>query len=75
MSLSKRTSQVWDFFDILEDDVMKAKYKLCQTCVSRGGVGKKSLTSALNNHLKFKHPIKLKVSTCSGNTEASVKLS
>lgn len=68
--MSKKKSPVWDFFEIAEDDAMKARCKLCQTFVSRGGVGKKATTSAMNNHLKTKHPNDWKDSTSSGNAEA-----
>lgn len=70
MSLSKRTSKVWEFFEVVEEDETKAKCKICKTCVSRGGTGKKATTSALNNHLKTKHHDHWKES--SGNDEIDI---
>lgn len=72
MNLHKRTSPVWKFFDTLENDASKARCKLCAACISRGGVGKISTTSALHNHLKFKHPCALKVSISTESSELAL---
>lgn len=51
---------------------MKAKCKICQTCVSTGGIGKKATTSALNIHLKTKHHDHLKESSSLGNAKINI---
>ena len=42
---------------VCEDDATKAECMICKTLLSCGGTSAKNFpTSALNNHLKFKHP-------------------
>ncbi|KAJ8929079.1 hypothetical protein NQ314_018278 [Rhamnusium bicolor] len=54
MSIKAR-SKVWNYFDIPEDDQFVAVCNVCKSHISRCGVGKKSSTSSLLKHLKFKH--------------------
>lgn len=50
-----RSSKVWDYFNIHEDDNSKAVCTTCKTEISRGGVGKAASTSSLLKHMKYKH--------------------
>lgn len=65
MSERDKKSPVWNYFICMEGDVTKAKCILCNEKISRGGIGKKATTTALNNHIKNKHPtVKLASATC-----------
>ncbi|XP_061704198.1 zinc finger BED domain-containing protein 4-like [Cydia pomonella] len=55
MSGSRKRSNVWTFFNEMEDDKSKVKCTLCNSVLSRGGTGRTGSTSALSNHLKLKH--------------------
>ena len=53
----EKRSLTWKYFSICETDESKAQCSICKTIISRGGSNTKSYsTSALNNHLKNKHP-------------------
>ena len=52
--ISRRRSKVWIYFQV-EPDERYAKCNICQTRISRGGIGKTAGTTSLLNHLKFKH--------------------
>jgi len=52
-----KRSPIWKYFTVCEDDNSKASCILCKTLISRGGASAKNYTtSALNNHLQYKHP-------------------
>lgn len=55
MDPAKRRSSVWDHFEIITEDSSKAKCQLCNSIISRGGVGKLATPSGMINHLKHKH--------------------
>ena len=40
----------------IKENFTKATCKLCNEEISRGGTGKRATTTALNNHIKNKHP-------------------
>lgn len=70
---TKTKSPVWEFFEILDDNKMMARCKLCKNSVSRGGIGRKASTTPLYNHLKSKHPNQhSKDNVNTGNAEFSV---
>lgn len=56
MSLFTKRSFVWEFFEPQVNDQTKAKCKLCDCILSRGGIGKRATTTSLVNHIKNKHP-------------------
>lgn len=52
-----KRSPIWKHFTVCEDDNSKASCALCKSLISRGGVSAKNYTtSAMNNHLQYKHP-------------------
>ena len=53
----EKRSHAWKYFSICETDESKGQCSIRKTIISRGGSNTKSYsTSALNNHLKNKHP-------------------
>lgn len=56
MSEGNKRSPVWNYFTCIEGNSTKARCILCNEHISRGGTGKKATTTALNNHIKNKHP-------------------
>ena len=54
----------------IKDNSTKARGKLCIQEISRGGTEKRAATTALNNHIKNKHPT---INLASEN-DASVKI-
>ena len=46
---------MWNYFTCIKGNSIKARHKLCNEEISRGGIGKRA-TTALNNHIKNKHP-------------------
>jgi len=53
----EKRSHTWKYFSVCETDESKAQCSICKTIISHGGSNTKSYsTSALNNHLKNKHP-------------------
>ena len=56
-----RTSRIWDYFAISEQDVAKAVCKSCKLTVSRGGQSASSFTTTnLKNHLRRYHATQYK---------------
>lgn len=70
--MDKRSS-IWKYFTVIEDDSSKASCILCKTLISRGGASAKNYTtSALNNHLQYKHPDEHKAMKLVLNAKKSV---
>lgn len=69
-------SKVWDHFALNEEDKSKAICGLCNIKIVRG-LGKKSSTSSLWKHLKYKHPLSLvdedKEETQPSNSSGNIK--
>lgn len=56
-----KRSPIWNFFKICDDET-KAMCEVCNAIISRGGNSAKSFTTtALNNHLSYKHPEEFKL--------------
>ena len=53
--MSCRKSDVWEFYDICQDNNKFAKCKICDIQISRGGTGRKASTTSLINHLNRTH--------------------
>ena len=48
---------IWKFYEVVKEDESRARCKLCNVTLSRGGPDKKQYgTSNLNRHMKRNHP-------------------
>ena len=72
----EKRSGIWKYFSVCETEESKAIFKLCKSVISRGGSSARNYTtSAMNNHLSYKHPdefkdmnaLKVKISTSKSN--------
>lgn len=52
---SRKRSRIWAFYDEIAEDKAKVKCTLCNSLISRSGVGRKASTTAMLNHVKIKH--------------------
>lgn len=52
---SRKRSRIWAFYDEILEDKAKVKCTLCNSLISRSGVGRKASTTAMLNHVKIKH--------------------
>ncbi|GBP40405.1 Zinc finger BED domain-containing protein 4 [Eumeta japonica] len=52
---SRKRSRIWAFYDEIVEDKAKVKCTLCNSLISRSGVGQKASTTAMLNHVKIKH--------------------
>jgi len=52
----EKRSQILKYFSVCESDDSKAVCKICKSTISHGGMSAKNYTtSAMNNHLSYKH--------------------
>ena len=56
MNERNKRSPEWNYFTCIKDNSTKARWKLCNEEISSGRIGKRATTTALNNHIKNKHP-------------------
>ncbi|GBP87242.1 Zinc finger BED domain-containing protein 4 [Eumeta japonica] len=52
---SRKRSRIWAVYDEIVEGKAKVKCTLCNSLISRSGVGRKASTTAMLNHVKIKH--------------------
>ena len=80
MLTKRRTSAVWEFFELMEgvDDAGKHKKAICKLCEGVTLIAYAGGTTYLFNHLEAKHPVvhtKAVAKECSTQKQATLGLS